>query len=182
MSSGSPCASGHSAVPPPRMSARASAGSSGPRTNLINSTSSPLPLAGSSPDVPVVQCTQLHCTETVFGKLFAGHHPLRCASFMQRRTHPERAVQIESSCTVRTLRTSQCWHSRSWRNLGRRARLKTGCRSPRRAGSNPAERTYAPLAQLAEALDLGSSCWGFDSLAGHIGSLVKSRITLGFYP
>ena len=52
----------------------------------------------------------------------------------------------------------------------------------RHAGSNPAERTHAPLAQLEEALDLGSRCWGFASLAGHNGSLVKSRITLGFYP
>ena len=64
---------------------------------------------------------------------------------------------------------------------GRRARLKPGCPIGR-AGSSPAERTHAPLAQLEEALDLGSRCWGFDSLAGHNGSLVKSRITLGFYP
>ena len=60
---------------------------------------------------------------------------------------------------------------------GRRARLKPGCPIGR-AGSSPAERTHAPLAQLEEALDLGSRCWGFDSLAGHNGPLAQqSRAT-----
>ncbi len=129
--SASPAASGYSVLClPPFPWACAPTGSLGLKNNLIHLSLLVFALLGTSPDVPGVWCTQTSSTPTAFDEIIPGHHPLTGARWVTSKAHQagvQRRQATEWRCHVRPLRTSQWWHSRPWRNIGRRARFKTGC-------------------------------------------------------
>ena len=187
-------ASGYSANLPPQQRASAPAGSKGLKTILIYLSALLFAMLGMSPDIPLADCTQFHCATTISTEIVGLHQTLRVAPSLQHRTRTPRvqcAGDGEQPCPVRPLRTTQWWHPRSWRNLGRRARLKPGCPiracrfkscrahfvvSSVRDGTWKTCRIQAPVPMTARA---GSTPAGRRQ---HFGSLVKLRITLGFYP
>jgi hypothetical protein len=127
---GNPDASGYSANLPPHQWACAPAGSKGPKKTLIKISASLFSLPGTSPDIPVVWCIQFRWSTTDVAEIRARHSMLCVATCLQHRTREVRVQRDETGeqhCPVRTLRTTQWWHPRSWRKSGRRARLKPGC-------------------------------------------------------
>ena len=162
-----PCASGRYATLPPHQWACALAGSKGQKKNLIHLSISLFPLHGTSPDVPPVRYTQIDWRTAKFAKDHARQAAIPVATCLQQGTRQPVCTANATGewvCFVRTLRTPQWWHPRSWRNQVDAPGSNPGARYGR-AGSTPAERTR----------------W-CRRVCSRPGSLVKSRITLGFYP
>src|SRR3954453_4181908 len=191
---GNPDASGYSANLPPQQWACAPAGSKGLKKNLIRISALLFSLHGTSPNIPVVRCTQFHCNAVSLAEIWGRHPTFRVATYLEHRT---RRVRVhgdgagESHCLVRTLRTTQWWHPRSWRKLGRRARLKPGC--PMRACRFKSCRAHFVVSSVRDGIwetfriqtPVPAAGRAGSTPAGrthHFGSLVKSSITLGFYP
>jgi hypothetical protein len=100
------------------------------KKTLMNISTSLLSLPGTSPDLPVVCCTQLLCSTPIFVERPGGHSALHVARCLQRRTRQDRVHSGEAAerhCLIGTLRITQRWHPRSWRKSGRRARTKPRC-------------------------------------------------------
>jgi hypothetical protein len=191
---GSPDASGYSANLPPRRWASALAGSKGPKKILIYLSASLFALLGMSPDIPVACCTQLHSNTTDSGEISGLHLTFRVAPSIAA-PHPDswgamrRGLRIplsrqtfENYTVVASALVAESRQTRPAQtrvpNPGVQVQILPsalgGCRASvtevedvpdsdsgaleGRAGSTPAGRTE------------------------HCGSLVKSRITLGFYP
>ena len=162
----SPCASGHFANLPPYRWACARAGSKGQKKNLIHLSASLFPLHGTSIDVPVVRCTYINWGTTAFAEKLARQALLAVAPYLQQHTRP--FVCMRGGRRMSSLRSDfdnyTVVASALVAESGRRTRLRPGCPYGR-AGPNPAERTR----------------W-CRRIRGQSGSLVKSCITLGFYP
>jgi hypothetical protein len=191
---GDPGASGYSADLPPRQWASVPAGSKGLKKILRYPSALLFALLGMSHDIPVVHRTQLRCGEAdsaeisglqpgirVATSLPAPHPVSMGATRCGRRISPSRRT-FENYTVVASALVAELWQTRPdqtrvpstgvqvqflpsalrgverpWRNW-KTCRIQAPVPMPGRAGSTPAGRTQ------------------------HRGSLVKSRITLGFYP
>ena len=141
---GNPDASGYSADLPPQQWACAPAGSKGLKKTLINISASLFSLPGTSPDIPVVRCTQFLCSATDFAEIYgstsnvvrsniltAPHPASPCARRRGRRIALSRR-NFENYTVVASALVAEDQADAPGSNPGARSG---------RAGSSPAERT-----------------------------------------